>query len=94
MKLNIKLFYKIAILFLIISIFGLLTNLFFADYLSRKEQGMLNIYLFMPSVFVSFISSLFGLILILKKENYTQINLLVFILSLLNMVYFLFRIVS
>ncbi len=94
MKLNIRLFYKIAILFLVISIIGLLTNLFFADYLSRKELGMLNIYLFTPSVFISFISSLCGLILILKKENYTQMNLLIFILSILNMGYLFFRILG
>ena len=92
MKLNIKLFYKITIVFLAISIIGLFTNLFFADYLSRKELGMLNIYVFTPSVLISFISSLCGLILILKKENYTQINLLIFIISILNMCYFLFRI--
>ena len=29
---------------------------------------------------------------LLKKENYTQINLLIFIISILNMCYFLFRI--
>src|SRR5690606_25605138 len=75
MKVNIRLFYIVCTIFLVLSFLGLIINYFLNDFFTRDELGFLNIYLFIPSLVVSFLCAISGIILILKREKYNIVQL-------------------
>ncbi len=70
MKINLILFYRLALIFFSISMVGVLAKLFIGnENFYRSFVGPLNLIIFVPTFFLSFLATVCGLILILKREK-------------------------
>jgi uncharacterized membrane protein YozB (DUF420 family) len=81
MKINLIFFYRVAFILFSVSMIGLFSKLLLGnENFYRSVVSPLNSIIFVPSFFLSFLATICGLILILKKEKYKNKHLMLFVI--------------